>query len=446
MLKEGAKEREELSKATKKIAQKKDIEKKIVALEKAFELFTEETRRLIEAYNGLKEQFTQTNLALEEKNKELKQTVVELDLITYYLDNILNSITQGLLFIDAEGAVTIYNSAAEELLGVKNEQVLFHPFWQNFSDNFFGFSLKEALKTLAFPPITYITTKLKGKNIDFEISSSQMRKNWEGKGSTEVEITGLIVLIRDVSEMRKLQLLAARNNRMQELGEMAAMVAHEIRNPLGGIKGFAALLERDLATQPSLKEMASYIVQGTDELNRLVSRVLQYARPVHAELAMTDLMLLIKEVEEHIRADTGLSKNNEIISICNSPSAILPLDPHLIRSALFNLIVNSLQAMPNGGTVTITVAVTEEQVIIAISDTGVGIPKENLEKIFTPFFTTKSSGSGFGLSEVYKNIQVHGGSIAVVSQVGQGSTFTIFLPLHPLKYEEGHEKIMFFNW
>jgi signal transduction histidine kinase len=260
------------------------------------------------------------------------------------------------------------------------------------------------------------------------------------------DVSGLIVLLRDVSELRKLQKLASRNSRMQELGEMAAMVAHEIRNPLGGIKGYASLLERDLAEQPHLKEMASYIIQGTDDLNRLVSRVLYYARPVHVDLRVTDLMALIKEVEEHIRADAALNPLCEIVIQKNSPSAILPLDPHLIKSALFNLIVNAMEAMPGGGRISITAAKTEEQAIVAVSDTGHGIPKQNLEKIFSPFFTTKPHGSGFGLSEVHKNIQLHGGTIAVVSQEKIGTTFTIFLPLYPLRYEEGHEKIMIFDF
>lgn len=228
--------------------------------------------------------------------------------------------------------------------------------------------------------------------------------------------------------MRQLQLLAMRHSRMHELGEMAAMVAHEIRNPLGGIKGFASLLERDLADQPALKEMASYIIQGTDSLNRLVTRVLHYARPIQMQLRPTDLIQLITELIEHVSADAILSQSSEIVTALPAGPVTLLIDPSLIKSAVLNLIVNALQAMPDGGKLSIGVTTTEDQALIAIADTGIGIPEENLEKIFSPFFTTKSEGSGFGLSETHKNIQIHGGAIAVASKVGVGTTFTIFLP------------------
>lgn len=341
------------------------------------------------------------------------------------MSTILRSIPQGLLFIDLHGIVSIYNPAAEELLGVDHEYVLFHPFWDNFSDDFFGFSLRKALKTHNFPSITAlsITTK-KELSLDLEITISSMQKEQNAADS----LMGFIILIRDVSQMRQLQLLAMRHNRMHELGEMAAMVAHEIRNPLGGIKGFASLLERDLAGQPALKEMASYIIQGTDSLNRLVTRVLHYARPIQMQLRPTDLVQLIMELIEHVSADAMLSQKSEIVTTLPLEPVMLLIDPSLIKSAMLNLIVNALQAMPDGGKLSIGVTTTEDQALIAIADTGIGIPEENLEKIFSPFFTTKSEGSGFGLSETHKNIQIHGGAIAVASKVKVGTTFTIFLP------------------
>lgn len=433
-------------------AQSCSLEGKTEALLHAFTLFSKETKQLQNAYKALRSEFEKTNLALEQSNTTLQQKIVELDMITYYLDMILSNIAQGLLFIDLRGIVTTYNPAAESLLRIDADQVLFQPFWKHFADDFFGFSLKEALQTLRFPAISALSLdQTSGKSLDLEIHVSSVRKqdispNTPAQALSEVDISGLIILIRDVSEVRQLQLLATRQNRMQELGEMAAMVAHEIRNPLGGIKGFAALLERDLADNPPLKEMATYIVHGTDTINQLVTRVLQYARPVRLQLHPTDLVGLIKDLEKHVQADPALQHHCEIVTVFSEESLIVSIDPLLIKSALLNLLVNAAQATPANGKITITAMRNQEQAVIAVTDTGQGIPKENLEKIFSPFFTTKAEGSGFGLAEVHKNVQAHGGSIAVASQPGMGATFTIFLPIYPMQLEEGHENVMIFDY
>lgn len=341
------------------------------------------------------------------------------------MSTIMNSIPQGMLFIDLQGIVAIYNPIAEELLAVASQKVLSLPFWHNFPDDFFGFSLKEALRTALFPPIAgFSATTIKGNIAELEFTFSAA---YDQQGACR-NFMGITVLMRDVSQIRQLQLMAMRHNRMHELGEMAAMVAHEIRNPLGGIKGFASLLERDLTDQPNLKEMANYIIQGTNSLDRLVTRVLHYARPIQLQLHPTDILALINELVGHVKADIGLSRKSDIATFFPASSIMLLIDPLFIRAALLNLIVNGLQAMPQGGRLSISVTTTEDQALIAIADMGIGIPEENLEKIFSPFFTTKSEGSGFGLSETHKNIQVHGGAITVASKVGMGTTFTIFLP------------------
>lgn len=216
---------------------------------------------------------------------------------------------------------------------------------------------------------------------------------------------------------------------MKLLGEMAAQVAHEIRNPLGGINGYASLLKRDLADNPPLQQMAGYIVEGTDNLNRLVSQVLSFARPVQPHMERTDLVALIHEVKQHVLADTHLNIQSVIIDIDTCADKLfLSLDTALFKSALLNLLVNAIQAMPDGGEILISVRENPKHVILSISDTGTGIPEENMSKLYLPFFTTKPEGNGLGLVEVQKVVQAHGGSIDATSTLDKGTTFVIKLP------------------
>jgi signal transduction histidine kinase len=236
-------------------------------------------------------------------------------------------------------------------------------------------------------------------------------------------------MIRNITEICRLQLLAQRTNRLKDLGEMAARVAHEIRNPLGGIKGFATLLYQDLQNHPDLQQMASQIIEGTDGLNRLVSNILNYTRPFQLQLESTDLVSFLKEVVQLVQADPNLhSVISFDIQLPQLPLKV-PLDAQLFKSAVLNLLVNALEAMPQGGKLTLELKSDLEYAQLTVSDTGVGISEENLEKIFSPFFTTKDVGNGFGLSEVHKIIQAHGGTIEVQSKLQEGTIFIIKIPL-----------------
>ncbi|MFT5317717.1 MAG: PAS domain S-box-containing protein, partial [Chlamydiales bacterium] len=226
-----------LQKVAKSVSESTTKEEGIENLTKAFNLFSQETTRLEAAYENLRAKLHTVNLELEESNRRLNQNFVELDSVTNYLDGILSHMQQGILFMGLSGDVTTFNAAAEEILGYKREKVLFSQFWDHFDDKIFGFSMGKAIEE-----------KLSDKSFFTALSNEY--------GSKDVEVTltfvgqgpelnhGLIVMLRDVTEVFRLQRLATRNNRLEELGEMAASVAHEIRNPLGGIEGFASLLCR----------------------------------------------------------------------------------------------------------------------------------------------------------------------------------------------------------
>jgi signal transduction histidine kinase len=239
----------------------------------------------------------------------------------------------------------------------------------------------------------------------------------------------MIVLFRDVSETFRLQQIAHRNDRMKELGEMAAKVAHEIRNPLGGIRGYASLLFRDLAHSPSLQEMAGLILEGTKALERLVTTVLECSRPIAIQPETTEVGTFLRSVIRLCKADPSLSER--ILWQMHIPHApiLAPIDKDALQAALLNLLYNAIQAMPHGGTLTVSSLQLESCCQISIKDTGIGMNEEALSSLFSPFFTTKKTGNGLGLVEAQKIVQAHHGKIDVLSRVGQGTTFTITLPL-----------------
>jgi len=338
------------------------------------------------------------------------------------LSMLLKRIDEGVLCLDHRGIVVLCNPKAQLILDSPNENLLLKNFHDYYQDDFFGFSIKEHLKN-----------QLNLKN-HFARVPTKSGQEKELEVSTIPYSEGLLVLINDITDLQRLQAAAHRSNRLKELGGMAALLAHEIRNPLGGIKGFASLLKRDLHDRPDMQHMVDFIIQGTDNLNNLVTNVLNYAHPFHINYEVTDLIAQVNDLLLFVKADPLLAKNIHFNVKAGCKRIELPLDKQLFRSALLNLIVNSVQSMPDGlGSITISLKTEGDWAVIAIADTGCGMSQDNLRKIFTQFFTTKSDGNGFGLLEVHKVIQAHKGNIEVISNAlpsdNHGTVFTLKLPL-----------------
>lgn len=411
-----------LSEAANHALNSKTTEESMKHLAKAFALFSQETNRLENAYDRLHERFNQVNNQLEKSDLELRKKITDLNSITSYLNNILKNISQGILYIDLDGIVTTYNNAAIEILELEEKQVLFKSYFDNFKDDFFGFSMKNALEFGLCQKITYINSATLREKKSIEVCTSfvyDCPKSYQG----------IIILLKDVTKIQKLKILANRNDRLKELGQMAASVAHEIKNPLGGIRGYASLLYKDLEGFKHLQDMTSYIIEGTKALERIVNNVLEYARPINLESVSLDLCLVIKELIKSIKIDPSFSDKVKIQLHLPENSFFIPADKELIKSALLNLILNAYQAMEDTGILTISLIKNSTSCLISITDTGQGIDEKDLENIFSPFFTTKQNGNGLGLSQTNKIIQAHFGHIEVRSQLHQGTTFTISLPI-----------------
>ena len=239
---------------------------------------------------------------------------------------------------------------------------------------------------------------------------------------------GHLFLLRDLRELRRLQDQVRRNERLSALGNLAAGVAHEIRNPLSSIKGFATYLAGKVQGQD--QEAARAMVQETDRLNRVVSELLEFARPNELKLHDEDLELVVERALRLARADLA-AKGIAVEFTRDGTLPSIPLDSERITQALLNLFLNAVQAMDQGGALRISTARDQAEGIVSlrIEDTGHGMPSEVLGDIFNPYFTTKPSGTGLGLAIVHRIVEGHGAAIKVESDVGRGTAFTIELPM-----------------
>jgi len=220
-----------------------------------------------------------------------------------------------------------------------------------------------------------------------------------------------------------------RSERLAALGEMAAGLAHEVRNPLCGIALQASVLEREVTDRPQAAAAAQRICQGVRTLDRLVTDVLSFAQEGRLELGATDPSAVVDRALAHLQPYAIELDTRVVVDPCDAPLCIVA-DATRLERALFNLLLNAVQATGRAGRVTIATrpARDDEGVELVIADDGPGIAPEHLDRIFNPFFTTKAEGTGLGLSIVHRIIEAHAGRITVHSRPGAGATFMVWLP------------------
>lgn len=218
-----------------------------------------------------------------------------------------------------------------------------------------------------------------------------------------------------------------RAKRLMAMGEMAASLAHEIRNPLGSMELFCSLLKKDLKENPELHHLAEQIHKGIKTLDRIIANCLQFTRDVKPQRkSLDDIRAFLKECLESIRP--RLTAANVAIEIETVGDGEVNVDRYQIQQAVLNLVLNGLDAIEASGRpgrIVLRSEVKNGHWTLSISDNGVGIPTGDEEKIFDPFFTTKQSGTGLGLAVVHSIVNAHGGSVAVESRSNEGTTFTL---------------------
>jgi PAS domain S-box-containing protein len=250
------------------------------------------------------------------------------------------------------------------------------------------------------------------------------------------EAKGVLSISKDISERKNLQYQLMRTEKLASIGELAAGVAHEINNPLAGILGYAQFILEQVEkkglnefTAKIYSQYLSYIEREAQRCKTIVQNLLRFSRADRAEHTSLDINTVVEDTLVFTKHQLEMHK----ISLIKNLEPTLPEirgNTHQLQQVLTNLVINARQAMPEGGTLTISTRFNAETVEVEIKDTGCGIPEENLNKIFDPFFTTRKAGegTGLGLSVSYGIVKEHGGQLTVKSKVGEGTTFLVSLP------------------
>ena len=384
------------------------------------------------AYRQLQENLDQLNQQLEEKNSELLENLLELDQTKNFLASILNSISSGVIAVDLAGKLTVFNRAAEEILGYRAADFLGRPYQE------LPIHQRTRKKGAEYP----LTTTLEGGRqsgdrylIAFDQERIPVRFSTNVITTPEGKVLGAVEIFEDVSELKLLEERVARNRTLSALGEMAANVAHELRNPLGGIGGFAALLDEMLEDNEEARRFVRKIIEGVDSLNKIATNLLAYTRPVEIKFYRGDLRLILKEVISYVTIEL-MQSGTQITLRERLPKKPVELeyDPELLRQSFLNLLKNAAQAVdPEKGVITISMTRKKSQksVVVKIRDNGGGIPEHLHRKLFNPFFTTKTRGTGLGLPIARKNVELHNGTITFQSSPETGTTFIVEIPSNP---------------
>lgn len=337
------------------------------------------------------------------------------------LDTVLDSIDAGILVCDDGNNLVLINKFARRFLPVHYSEGL--KIWEAVDNELIVEFIKETL---------FKKEKIIGKEIDIV--------HYERKKLLSInvlplvqnrKITGSLVYIEDITEKRKKESQLRRAENLASLTTLAAGVAHEIKNPLGSISIHLQLLQKALAKTKNSGKNEKYFNVINEEFERLNSIVVDFlyaVRPLPLELREGNINELISKIMEFVTPEMEQSKILCLLELDDNTPKIL-MDERLMKQALLNLVKNAQTAMPKGGVLTVATNYADNEIKISICDTGTGISTENLAKIFEPYFTTTETGTGLGLTQVYKIIRAHQGEISVDSAPGLGTDFRIILPI-----------------
>ncbi len=338
-----------------------------------------------------------------------------------FSDNVVENLPIGLLAMDADGKVVSFNQTAELVLKLTSREVLGKKAGEILPQEIAALTaqLKAEKKVIE----KEIDCPLKDeKSIPMDVSVSLL----EGDNGI---FLGHIILFRDLTEIQELKREIERSQRLASLGKLAAGIAHEIRNPLSSIKGFATFFNERFKDMPEYQSTAKIMIQEVDRLNRVITQLLEFTRPLEVIKKPVSIRPLIQHSLKIIEGQAQ-SKNISINTKFSPEINEIHIDQDRFNQVLLNLYLNAVEAMEEGGVLSVALSREEnsQKVKLTVSDTGAGIKKEDLVHIFDPYFTTKQSGTGLGLAIVHKIIESHNGEVKVESRHGKGTTVTLILP------------------
>lgn len=355
-----------------------------------------------------------------EKVLEISGEAASLEEVTEHAEKFFDNVPAAVITIDNTGKITTFNNVASAITGLDYNEVMN----KNIDDDVFKNMLPvtNLLSDGLNNGVVYAKHMVKianSSNLNTAVLvNTSIQKDSRGN------IMGVIGIFRSAEELMKMEQSISRAKSLASLGVLSAGMAHEIRNPLTSIKGYAQYIKSELGENNELTDDVSVIENEVDRLNGILTNFLEFARPEKPNLKSEDANTVINRVVKLVKRD--ILPENIKIETELSDIPYIYIDESQIERVIINLILNSIQAMPDGGVIKLTTEKDNDNYVnIIIEDNGIGIPKENYEKIFEPFFTTRNKGTGLGLAICSRIIENHGGFIEVTSAVNKGTRFIL---------------------
>jgi two-component system nitrogen regulation sensor histidine kinase GlnL len=355
--------------------------------------------------------------------------------IQQYYDNILASLIDGIVVVDRESRIITFSAVAEQMTCLKASSVEGKTLGDVFGEGSPVITLMQ--KTLrtgrSYFDLNFSLQKVFGERTDLGLATSAM---FDETGQP----TGVVIVFRNLSRVRDLEERLRKGERLASIGILAAGMAHEIKNPLGGIRGASQLLREELHEGSDLKEYTDIIIREVDRLNKIVQSLLDYSKPPQLNVRTANVHLILDRVIDLIR----LEQTNMALQVKRNYDPSLPEvqgDPDQLAQVFLNLLQNGVEAMKGSGALTVTTRILpgyrveqgtgekQQMISVDVADTGCGIEPGKVDRIFDPFFTSKPEGVGLGLALCHRIIEEHGGKIDVESVAGSGTALKVSLPI-----------------
>ncbi len=334
--------------------------------------------------------------------------------------SVLSSMSSGVVTSDLSDRITFANPPAGELLHRRPEELVGRPLFET------GLVAEELLQTLGSPGNEVLRfegngTPL-GPGVYFGVSVTPLR---DGEG----RVTGRILIFQNLTEMKKLEGEVRLKEKLAAVGELAAAIAHEIRNPLASISGSVQVLSASAPPGSSERRLMEIVVQESHRLSSILEDFLKYVRPREQAVETIDAAAALRDVVTLLTHSDELSPRHRVTLRLEPESVLLRADPGQLRQVIWNLIRNAVAAMPSGGTLALEARASDVAWSVTVADEGKGMSREEQDRLFTPFAHTVPGGTGLGLAIVYRIVEEHGGRIGVKSAPGEGTEITLSLPL-----------------
>ena len=353
--------------------------------------------------------------ALEEKSTDL----LELQRLN---ESIVRSMADGMVTVDTGGRITAFNKAAEDITGMASTSVRGLHFSEVF--NWLGVeTFFEDLEFMRKPSYRFeLVLPRSDKDLTLGMTVSPLRNESGG-------FAGLLGIFQDLTPMKEMEEEIKRKDRLAAIGELSAGMAHEIRNPLASLYGSLQVLKGEVDLSDENSRLMDIAIDEMERLNDIVTGFLTFARPKAPAKEGCDLVSIIRDTMDLVVNSKDFNDGIKLKADLPDGPLVIKADPGQIKQVLLNLSLNAIQSVQESGTIGISASMDgSKRAVVCVEDDGKGISKEDIDKVFYPFFSTKEGGAGLGLAIVYRIVEEHGGSIKVESGPGKGARFCVVLP------------------